>query len=151
MNGLSGKNCMKSKSDEKLELGKSEKETDDVYDGEWERNIGKVRPKKSQICMKTRTTHRKKRLYKECLNSDHDSDNHDDELKIKRTEYCPISFTFWLRSMQSAVEWRADEEMRLKTASTHTHTARKKGIQKQIFHQKEFKVKCPKLKLFENS
>lgn len=56
---------------------------------------------------RTRTTYRKKVLWKECLDSDHDdSDNHDDELKIKRTEYS-ISFLS-PGSAFHVISWRND-------------------------------------------
>lgn len=90
---------------------------------------------------------------KECLDSGDDSDNHDDEKKIKRTKYS-ISVTFCrARSCNQLMlnEHCAVTTQRDRVSVDEKMRHQKKGIRKQIFHQKEFKVKCPKLKLFENS
>lgn len=90
---------------------------------------------------------------KECLDSGDDSDNHDDELKIERNRILAFKL-FEARSCTHFAKTKASGRQKKIQPNRKTEREREKKnteIPEQIFHQKEFKVKCPKLKLFENS
>lgn len=86
---------------------------------------------------------KKGKTWKECLDSGDDSDNHDDEFENKMKRISAHTFTLCWAHSNKTVLWNGLKK--------REPTKKKKDSKADFPPQKEFKVKCPKLKLFENS